>query len=58
MTQAELAKKAGVARTAINDLEAGRRNPGLETLLNVAKALRRPLSELIFESEEKLKKRR
>ncbi|KLU63771.1 HTH-type transcriptional regulator SinR [Desulfosporosinus acididurans] len=38
-TQVELAKKAGISRSYLADVEAGRYNPSLDTLTAVAKAL-------------------
>lgn len=48
MTQVELAKKAGVTQTYIAKLEAGdKKNPSLEVLKKLARALGVPLGELL-----------
>jgi transcriptional regulator with XRE-family HTH domain len=48
MNQLELAKKAKVAQGYISDLEAGRKkNPGLDALKKLAKALGVSVSELL-----------
>lgn len=49
--QAELARRASVDRANLNDLEAERRYPSLETLEKWAKALGFPLSALFAEAE-------
>jgi transcriptional regulator with XRE-family HTH domain len=43
----ELARRAGVAKSTLSQLEAGSGNPGLETLWALAVALRVPLSRLV-----------
>ena len=47
LTQADLAKKAGMARPNLTRLEAGRCRPALETLDRIADALDQPVSSLI-----------
>lgn len=51
LSQEDLGEVAGVDRTYVSGLEAGRRNPTLETLLRLAAALGLPLSDLILEAE-------
>lgn len=46
LTQGELAQKLGVAQNYITYLEKGSRNPSLETLKKLARALRSPLEQL------------
>lgn len=46
-TQVELAKRAGISRSYLADVEAGRYNPSLDTLMAVAKALNIETSLLI-----------
>ncbi len=49
MTQAELAKKSGVARVTISQLENGReRNTTSRTLLAIAKALGSTVDQIFF----------
>lgn len=43
----ELARRAGIAKSTLSQLEAGSGNPGLETLWALAVALRVPLSRLV-----------
>jgi transcriptional regulator with XRE-family HTH domain len=48
LTQAQLAKKAGVTEAYISMLESGvRKNPSLPTLKKIARALGVPLTELV-----------
>jgi len=47
----ELARRAGLARATLTQLEAGGGNPTLETLYALANALDAPLAELIAEPE-------
>ncbi len=48
LSQYALAKKAGVSQQYLNELEAGKkRNPGIETVRKLAKALKVRLSELL-----------
>ena len=48
LSQLELAKRSHVAQGYISELEAGReKNPGIETLRKLAKALRVPVARLL-----------
>jgi transcriptional regulator with XRE-family HTH domain len=48
LSQLELAKRAKVGQGYISELEAGqKKNPGLETLRKIAKALGVPVTELL-----------
>jgi XRE family transcriptional regulator, master regulator for biofilm formation len=48
MTQEQLAKRAKVSRSYLAAIEAGhRKNPSLDVLKRLAKALNRPLSDLL-----------
>ena len=47
LSLAELARRSGVARATLTQLEAGDGNPTLDTLYALADALGRPLSDLI-----------
>lgn len=51
-TQEELASRSGVPRTYIADLEGGRRNPSVATLLRIANGLGLPLRELFGPGRE------
>lgn len=46
-SQEFLAEKTGLHRTYISDLECGRRNPSLTTLLKIAHALTLTVSDLL-----------
>lgn len=46
----ELAKRAGIAKSSLSQLEAGAGNPSLETLWALAMALAVPVSKLIAQS--------
>ena len=46
LTQEELAKCVGVRRETISQLEAGKGNPSLLTVLKIAKFLKTPVDEL------------
>ena len=46
LTQAELAKKAGVSEISIRKYEDGSRNPKIQTLIKLADVLQVSLSEL------------
>lgn len=48
LTQAELAKKAGVSEISIRKYEDGSRNPKIQTLIKLADALQVSLSELQY----------
>jgi transcriptional regulator with XRE-family HTH domain len=54
LTQEALAERAGLARTAINELERARRNPSFSTLLALSRALDRPLPALFVRYQELL----
>lgn len=48
LSQLELAKRAAVAQAYISEMEAGaKKNPGIETLRKLAKALGVPVAELL-----------
>ena len=48
MTQLELARRAHVAQGYLSELEVGqKKNPGIETLRKIAKALSVPVTELL-----------
>jgi transcriptional regulator with XRE-family HTH domain len=48
MSQLELAKKSGVAQGYISALESGeKKNPGIETLKKLARALDEPVGKLL-----------
>ena len=47
LSQEQFADKAGLHRTYVGSLERGERNPSVETLLRVAKALSVPLRSLL-----------
>ncbi len=48
LSQAELAKRAKVAQGYISDLEAGgKKNPGIDVLKRLAKALGVPVAKLL-----------
>jgi transcriptional regulator with XRE-family HTH domain len=47
LTQASLAKKAGIDRSHLAKIEIGQVSPGLPTLAKIAKALRVKPSQLI-----------
>jgi transcriptional regulator with XRE-family HTH domain len=48
LSQAALAKRSGVAQGYISEVEAGeKKNPGIETLRKIAKALGVPVTELL-----------
>lgn len=54
ISQAELAKKAGVAQQTISAIETGeRRNPGIETMRLLAEALGCRLTDLCGPDDEK-----
>ena len=43
LTQAELARKAGLHRAQVHDIESGKRRGSVDTLKKIAEALRVPL---------------
>jgi DNA-binding XRE family transcriptional regulator len=47
MTQAELAKRAGLTQGAIADIERSRRSPGVNSLRRIAGALKVPAAQLM-----------
>ncbi len=47
MTQSELAKAAGIGRVTEVRIESGEQSPRYETLLAIARALRRPVTNLL-----------
>jgi transcriptional regulator with XRE-family HTH domain len=48
LSQLQLAKRADVAQAYISEMEAGdKKNPGIETLRKLAKALGVPVAELL-----------
>ena len=49
LSQSELARRSGVAKSTLSQIEAGIGNPGVETLWAIAAAMRLPISRL-FES--------
>ena len=46
MSQAALAKRAGLTREYVNKIEAGKQDPSLTTISALAKALGVPVTEL------------
>jgi DNA-binding XRE family transcriptional regulator len=46
MTQGAFAKKAHVARTYASEIEGGRRNPSLKTMVKMARALKVSMGRL------------
>ena len=51
LSQAELARRSGIAKATLSQLEVGRGNPTIETLFALAKVLRVPLGVLLHERE-------
>lgn len=51
LSQEELAGRAGLHRTYISDVERGRRNLSLSTILKLANALETTISSLMSEAE-------
>jgi transcriptional regulator with XRE-family HTH domain len=47
LSQAALAKRAGLSREYVNKIEAGRYDPPLSTLNSIARALGVPVTELL-----------
>ncbi len=45
-TQQDLAKKAKITQAAVSQIEAGTKDPSLDTILAIAKALGIPVSKL------------
>jgi transcriptional regulator with XRE-family HTH domain len=54
LSQEELGFKSGLDRTYISGIERGTRNPTLESLWRIARALNVPASDLIREAERNL----
>lgn len=52
LSQEELPHRAGVHRTYISFLELGERNPSVDSLLKIGRALGVPASRLVAESED------
>jgi transcriptional regulator with XRE-family HTH domain len=52
LTQEYVANVAGVGRVTIARIESGDQSPRLETLVSLAKALARPVKDLMFDSVE------
>ncbi len=52
ISQEELAHRAGVHRTYISFLERGERNPSVDSLRKIGRALGVPASQLVAEAEE------
>jgi transcriptional regulator with XRE-family HTH domain len=46
ISQEELAHRAGLHRTYVSDLERGARNPSIESIEKLARALELPVSKL------------
>lgn len=51
MRQADLAEKAFISRSYLNEIESGRKDPSLRTAKLIASALGCPLDELIADQE-------
>ena len=54
ITVTELAKRAGIAKSTLSQLESGLGNPGLETLWSLAMALDVPVSRLIAQPRQQV----
>lgn len=53
MTQPQLAKSAGIAQSAVSGIETGeKKNPGIETVKALAKALGVSVADLLDGEEE------
>lgn len=52
ISQEELASRSGMHRTYISFLERGERNPSVDSLLKIGRALGVPVSRLVAEAEE------
>lgn len=53
MTQEDLAKKVGVQRSQISEIERGKYNPSLKLAFKISKTLKIPLDDLfVFQSED------
>jgi transcriptional regulator with XRE-family HTH domain len=51
LTAAELARRAGIGKASLSNLEAGRGNPTIDTLYAIAHALRLPVTDLLGEEQ-------
>lgn len=51
LTQEQASKASGIGPTYISDIERGVRNPSYEMLIELAKALKTPLSEIVKRAE-------
>ena len=51
MTQAELAKRSGLTKAAVSDIERGRRSPSLRSATALAAVFREPV-ERVFDHVE------
>jgi len=51
LTQEQVSKTSGIASTYISDIERGVRNPSYELLIELAAALKTPLSEIVKRAE-------
>lgn len=47
LSQKQLAEKAGISNTYLSDIEIGRTNPSLKTLLKIAEALSVEAAQLL-----------
>lgn len=52
LTAAELARRAGIGKASLSNIEAGRGNPTIDTLAALAAALHLPLTDLITDPVE------
>jgi len=50
ISQGELASRAGLHRTYVSDLERGARNPSIESIEKLARALHVPIKKLFDEA--------
>jgi len=53
LTQAEVSRRTGVARTSYRLYEEGKRQPDVVTLAKIAEAFKIPLSRLFAEAERR-----
>jgi transcriptional regulator with XRE-family HTH domain len=58
LSQEQLAERAGLHVTYISGIERGQRNPGLNNLASLARALRTPLPLLVADLRPNLKIKR
>jgi transcriptional regulator with XRE-family HTH domain len=47
LTQEKLAERTGISRTTLQNIEAGRNDPKISHLLAIARAVGRPLPDLL-----------